>query len=136
MSSQYTHGTDPVEQERLTALNRLLNEACVAEAHLSSGERIVDFGAGLGQLSRAMARVTGVPVVGIERSRFQIQEAERQAATDDKCHLLEMREGGGRAHRSMRNGVTSMSPMPVFCSSTCLIRWLLSECESASNADP
>lgn len=78
-SSYYTHGTGPDEQQRLTAMNRLLNERFVAQAALVPGERIIDFVAGLGQLSRAMARVTGVPVVGIERSREQIIEARRQA---------------------------------------------------------
>jgi SAM-dependent methyltransferase len=97
MSAHYTHGTDPAEQQRLTALNRLLNQACVAEAHLTPGERVLDLGAGLGQLSRAMARVTGVPVVGIERSLDQIREAERQAASDHEGHLLEMREGSVEA---------------------------------------
>jgi cyclopropane fatty-acyl-phospholipid synthase-like methyltransferase len=97
MSSHYTHGTDPGEQQRLTTLNHFLNEACVAEAHLSSGERVLDFGTGLGQLSRAMARVTGVAVVGIERSRAQIQEAGRQAASADESHLLGMREGSAEA---------------------------------------
>jgi cyclopropane fatty-acyl-phospholipid synthase-like methyltransferase len=113
MPSHYTYGTDPTEQERLAALNRLLNEACVAKAHLSSGERILDFGAGLGQLSRTMARVTGVPVVGIERSRSQIQEAERQAASDDESHLLESGKAAWRHHRSgMRNGALRCRPCP------------------------
>jgi 2-polyprenyl-3-methyl-5-hydroxy-6-metoxy-1,4-benzoquinol methylase len=40
-----------------------------------------------------MARVTGVPVVGIERSEAQILEAARQAASDHESDLLEMREG-------------------------------------------
>lgn len=97
MPSHYTHGTDPTEQQRLTALNRLLNQACVAEARFSPGECILDFGAGLGQLSRVMAQVTGVRVVGIERSPAQIQEALRQAASDAENHLLEMREGGVEA---------------------------------------
>src|SRR5215216_7055179 len=57
-SSHYAHGTDPAEQQRLTAMNRLLNDAFVAQAGLAEGERVLDFGAGLGQLSRAMAKVT------------------------------------------------------------------------------
>jgi SAM-dependent methyltransferase len=92
-SSHYTHGSEAAEQQRLTTLNRLLNDACVAEARLTPRARIIDFGAGLGQLSRAMARITGVPVLGIERSSEQIREAERQAQSDGESHLLEMREG-------------------------------------------
>jgi cyclopropane fatty-acyl-phospholipid synthase-like methyltransferase len=35
----------------LTALNRRLNERCIDAAQLAAGERVVDFGAGLGQYS-------------------------------------------------------------------------------------
>jgi SAM-dependent methyltransferase len=92
-SSHYIHGTSPEEQQRLTAMNRLLNERFLAQAALKPGERIVDFGAGLGQFSRAMARITGVSVVGIERSNEQILEAMRQADADGETHLIDMRQG-------------------------------------------
>ncbi|MBY5511858.1 methyltransferase domain-containing protein [Rhizobium leguminosarum] len=92
-SSHYTHGSSEAEQQRLTALNRRLNERCIDAARLVAGERVVDFGAGLGQYSRMMARATGVPVLGIERSAEQIAEAMRQAATDGEIDILEMREG-------------------------------------------
>src|SRR5688572_21114498 len=92
-SSHYTHGTAPEEQERLTVLNRLLNERCLAEAALVPGERVIDLGSGLGQFSRAMARATGVPVVGIERSAEQIAEAMRQAEAEVEAHLLDVRKG-------------------------------------------
>src|SRR5918997_6434198 len=92
-SSHYTHGTGPEEQQRLPAMNRLLNERFLAQAALAPGERIVDFGAGLGQLSRAMAKVTGVPVVGIERSNEQILEAMTQADAARETHLIDMRPG-------------------------------------------
>src|SRR3954454_12322531 len=81
-TSYYVHGSDPAEQERLSTLNNLLNERCLAAAQLRPGETIVDFGAGLGQFSRAMARATGTRVVGIERSDDQIREATRQAALE------------------------------------------------------
>ena len=88
--SHYIHGTDAEEQQRLTRLNALLNEATLREARLAAGERVIDFGAGLGQFSRAMARVTGRTVVGIERSAEQIREAMAQAS----------RGGGSEAARS------------------------------------
>jgi cyclopropane fatty-acyl-phospholipid synthase-like methyltransferase len=50
-SSHYTHGSSEAEQQRLTALNRRLNERCIDAAQLAAGERVVDFGAGLGQYS-------------------------------------------------------------------------------------
>jgi SAM-dependent methyltransferase len=92
-SSHYAHGTDAAEQQRLTTMNRLLNDRCLAAARLSTGDRVVDFGAGLGQFSRAMARATGVKVVGIERSEEQIRGAMSQASLEQEAHLLEMRQG-------------------------------------------
>jgi SAM-dependent methyltransferase len=77
----------------LTALNGQLNQRCIEAARFVADERVVDFGAGLGQYSRMMARATGVPVLGLERSIEQIVEAMRQAADDGETDILEMREG-------------------------------------------
>lgn len=82
----YLHGTSPAEQERLSLLNRLMNEAALRELRLGGGERIVDFGSGLGQLSLAMAKVAGVKLVGIERSEEQLARAPRDP-------LLDLRQG-------------------------------------------
>jgi len=90
---EYIHGTDPDEQARLSLLNDLLNPGSLRELHLQGGERILDVGSGLGQLSRAMARVTGVRVLGIERSAEQLAEAERQAAQAGEAALVEFRQG-------------------------------------------
>lgn len=92
-ASEYIHGTDPEEQARLSLLNDLLNVGSLRELHLQGGERILDVGSGLGQLSRAMARVSGVRVIGIERSAEQIAEAERQAAQAGEAALVEFRQG-------------------------------------------
>lgn len=91
--SEYIHGTDPEEQARLSLLNDLLNVGSLRELNLQGGERILDVGSGLGQLSRAMARAAGVRVVGIERSAEQIAEAERQAALAGETSLVEFRQG-------------------------------------------
>ena len=93
MSSHYSHGSDKTEQERLTRLNRRLNERCLAPANFVAGERVIDFGAGLGQFSRMIARATGARVLAIERSPEQIDEALRQAAAEGEADLLTMREG-------------------------------------------
>jgi SAM-dependent methyltransferase len=90
---EYIHGTDPEEQARLSLLNDLLNIGSLRELQLQGGERILDVGSGLGQLSRAMARASGVRVLGIERSAEQIAEAERQAARADEAALVEFRQG-------------------------------------------
>jgi SAM-dependent methyltransferase len=67
-SNHYIHGAAPAEQYRLSRLNTLLNEASLRELDLQGGENILDVGSGIGQLTRAMARVAGARgrVVGIE----------------------------------------------------------------------
>jgi SAM-dependent methyltransferase len=92
-TSHYIHGTDPAEQARLSLLNDLLNASCLRELAVRSGERILDVGAGLGQLSRAMARAAGRPVVGIERSEEQLARARALAAEAGEDGLLELRRG-------------------------------------------
>lgn len=92
-ASEYIHGTDPEEQTRLSLLNDLLNVGSLRELGLRGGQRILDVGSGLGQLSRAMARITGVRVVGIERSVEQLAEAERVAALANESSLVEFRQG-------------------------------------------
>jgi len=91
----YIHGTHPEEQQRLSTLNTLLNDRSLERMKLSGGERILDVGSGLGQLSRGMARLAGSPglVVGIEQSSEQIAEAERQSATAGEEGLVEFRRG-------------------------------------------
>jgi SAM-dependent methyltransferase len=92
-ASVYVHGTDPDEQRRLTRLNDLMNVGSLARLNIAPGMRIVDFGSGLGQLARAMARLSGKTVVGIERSEQQIAEARRQAAAAGEDPLLDLRPG-------------------------------------------
>jgi len=91
--SEYLHGTHPSEQARLSLLNDLLNVGSLRELQLQGGERILDVGSGLGQLSRAMARSAGRRVIGIERSIEQIAEAERQASQAGEELLVEFRQG-------------------------------------------
>jgi SAM-dependent methyltransferase len=91
--SRYIHGTDPDEQRRLSALNELMNARTLAELGLRGGERVLDVGAGLGQLTRAMARRAGVPAVGVERSAEQIASARRLAAEAGEEGLVDLRQG-------------------------------------------
>ena len=90
MSAEYIHGTAPSEQERLSTLNQLMNEGSLREARIRPGERIVDFGSGLGQLSLQMARAAGVKLLGIERSEEQLGRSERH-------ELLDLRQGTAEA---------------------------------------
>ncbi|HUL58192.1 MAG TPA: methyltransferase domain-containing protein [Anaeromyxobacteraceae bacterium] len=96
-TSRYIHGTDPAEQARLSTLNDLLNAACVREIALSGGERVLDVGAGLGQLTRALARAAGRAAVGIERSPAQLEAARRLAREAGEERLAELREGDALA---------------------------------------
>jgi SAM-dependent methyltransferase len=97
--SPYLHGTEPHEQLRLSALNDLLNEASLREIHLQGGEKILDVGCGLAQLSRALARSagSGTPVVGIERSPEQLAEATRLARTAGEEYVVDLRQGDALA---------------------------------------
>jgi SAM-dependent methyltransferase len=96
-SSNYVHGTDPAEQARLTLLNDLLNAACLREAQVKPGERILDVGAGLGQLTRSLARAAGCPAVAVERSLEQRARGEALARADGEVALLEWRQGDALA---------------------------------------
>jgi len=95
MSSIYIHGTSDSEQKRLSLLNDvLLNQAMLREMGLRGDERIIDFGSGLGQFSRAMARaVPGGRVVGIERNPDQLMSARRLATEDGEANLVDFRQG-------------------------------------------
>jgi ubiquinone/menaquinone biosynthesis C-methylase UbiE len=93
--SRYVHGTAPEEQRRLSALNDLVNASSLAALRLKGGERVLDIGAGLGQLTRAIARAAGPAghVLGIERSAEQIAEARRLARADGEELGFELRQG-------------------------------------------
>lgn len=91
--SIYVHGTSPREQARLKLLNQLLNERSIRLMDPKLGERMLDVGAGLGLFAREVARRTGVPTVGIERSEEQIAEARRLAASEKESEILAMRSG-------------------------------------------
>jgi SAM-dependent methyltransferase len=97
MVEEYLHGTSPEEQGRLSLLNRLMNDNALREIAVQRGERVVDFGCGLGQLSRGMARAAGVRLLAIERSAEQLAECALQAAKDSEEHLLELRQGDAAA---------------------------------------
>ena len=93
--STYIHGTAPEEQRRLSLFNDvLLNPASLREIALRGDERVIDFGSGLGQFSRAMARqLPHGKVVGIERSDEQLALAKKLASDDGEADLVEFRQG-------------------------------------------
>src|SRR5438445_10452325 len=93
--SVYIHGTAAEEQRRLSLLNDvLLNKPSLREMALRGDERIIDFGSGLGQFTRAMARAVPLGrVVGIERNEEQLAGTNRLAAAEDEAELVEFRRG-------------------------------------------
>jgi SAM-dependent methyltransferase len=97
--SHYIHGSSAEEQERLAALNDLINQAALRELDLRGGERILDAGSGLGQFTRAMARSAGPSgkVVGVERDAQQLAEAIRRARADGEEALADLRAGDASA---------------------------------------
>lgn len=94
-ASEYIHGNSPEEQHRLSLLNDILNESCLKELNLQSAEKVLDVGCGLGQFTRLIARTMGRDgqVVGVERERDQILQAQRLADSSGEPELVEFRQG-------------------------------------------
>src|SRR5207248_2834142 len=97
--SSYIHGTTPDEQQRLSRLNDLINAGSLRELGLRGGERLLDVGSGLGQLTRAMARAAGpgCRVVGVEGDPRQLAEARRLAGEAGDESFVEFRPGDALA---------------------------------------
>lgn len=97
--STYIHGSSAEEQQRLSRLNDLLNQRCLAALDLSGVTRLLDVGSGLGQLTRAMATSLGSDgvVVGIERDERQLATAQRLSVEAGQAGLVDFRLGDGLA---------------------------------------
>ena len=95
----YVHGTSPREQARLGLMNDILNTGALRALEVTHGERVLDLGTGLGQLTRAMARAAGPKgkVVGVERSPDQLREAGRLAREAGEQGLVDFRQGDATA---------------------------------------
>ena len=90
-TATYIHGTEPGEQERLAALNRLTNHKFVEFLDLKPGLRVLEVGSGLGLLAAAVAdAMPDIRVVGLEQSSAQIAAAVR----DQRIRYVQ-----GDAHR-------------------------------------
>lgn len=91
----YIHGSTPDEQKRLSQLNDILNDNCIAALNLKGGERILDVGSGLGQFSRVMAKIVGSKgqVIGIERDTAQYNQAKELSTLDVTIDNVSFRQG-------------------------------------------
>ena len=74
--TNYIHGTDASEQDRLAALNRLTNTSFIEFLDIKSGMHVLEVGSGLGVLAKEVAAsANDVRVVGVEISAEQIAAA-------------------------------------------------------------
>jgi SAM-dependent methyltransferase len=91
----YMHGTGEREQQRLSRLNLSLNDLSIRELALVGGERVIDFGCGLGQLTRMIAKASGSSgyVMGFDASVAQLEKAKSLAAADGEDNMVEFRHG-------------------------------------------
>lgn len=105
--SHYLHGTSAEEQRRLAKLNELINANSLKEMALQTGERVLDVGSGLGQLTRDIARQVQTKVVGIERSESQLQQCLRFAQLAGENALVDFRLGDATALPLAANEWTS-----------------------------
>jgi ubiquinone/menaquinone biosynthesis C-methylase UbiE len=92
--SNYIHGSQPTEQERLTKLNDLINRQCLDLLALKSGDRVLDVGSGLGQFTLAVAEKVGPrgKCLGIERDKVQLKVALQNLESANKP-WVEFRQG-------------------------------------------
>lgn len=93
MAETYIHGTHEAEQDRLSLLNRLINTRCLEKIGVQAGERILDVGSGLGQMTRLLAQTSGRNALGIELNAEQLKEAEAKATVAGEAHLVTFRKG-------------------------------------------
>lgn len=70
----YLHGTSAEEQDRLSRMNRWLNERSLEVLAPAPGMRVLDIGSGMGQMAAEIAS-KGCTVLGIERSAEQLGRA-------------------------------------------------------------
>jgi len=74
-------------------MNALLNSSSLEAMRPRRGERVLDVGCGLAQLTRRIARRTETLVVGVERDERQLHEALCQARADGEEDRIELRRG-------------------------------------------
>ena len=75
--SHYLHGSTPTEQSRLSRLNELMNDRCFSKLKLNAGDRVLDVGSGLGQMTFKISKSIGNNgfCLGIERDSNQLASA-------------------------------------------------------------
>jgi SAM-dependent methyltransferase len=89
--SHYLHGSNPEEQQRLSRLNELMNDRCFPKLRIAPGDKVLDVGSGLGQMTFKICQAIGKTgyCLGIERDDSQLAEAKANFQTSN----LEFRKG-------------------------------------------
>lgn len=95
ITTEYIHGSNPEERQRLATLNSFMNERSLREMNPLGYEDILEVGSGLGQFAREMAKAVQPfgSVVGIEKNADQIAAARQSAAQEGEGRLVDFREG-------------------------------------------
>jgi len=80
-------------------MNDLINAGSMRELELGEGDRVLDLGAGLGQLTRLMAKAAGPTgrVVGVEYATDQLASARELAGQAGESGLVDFRHGDAAA---------------------------------------
>jgi ubiquinone/menaquinone biosynthesis C-methylase UbiE len=96
--SHYIHGSDTEEQARLTKLNDLINDRCMALLDIQPGYNILDIGSGLGQFTLEMAAKAGRAsrCIGIERDENQLKIAHDNKQVRQQS-WVEFRQGNAES---------------------------------------
>jgi hypothetical protein len=123
--TDYIHGFTAAEQQRLSRMQDIVNDAELAALDLRNAGRILDVGAGLGQMSRRLCRAAGPAsrVLAIERDERQLREAVRQAEAAGEAGMVESAPvtparcrsttpSAARSTSRMRGSCSSMSRIP------------------------
>jgi len=92
LSAVYALGYTNAEHDRLIRQSTLiapLTEQLFREAGIGTGQRVLDLGSGLGDVSMAVARVVGPSgkVIGIERDAKSISRARERVAAVGFCNV-------------------------------------------------
>src|SRR5262249_56685727 len=87
-STDYALGYTSAEEARLirqAAIIAPITERLFREAGIGPGQRVLDLGSGMGDVSMLVARLVGASgeVVGIERDATSIERAEARVAAAD-----------------------------------------------------
>jgi SAM-dependent methyltransferase len=83
----YIHGTEPDEQARLAALNRMTNGPFVEWLALEGHEQVLEIGSGLGLLAAEVAaKVPHGSVIGLDGSTSQLAQMPRDIPNLSSIH--------------------------------------------------